>query len=114
MRPRRFRGGSDPVEAGLVESLARPGGNITGITNLARELAGKRLELLKEAITKLVRVAVLYDSANSNDIVEVKELLPADVRALKLIASAQASKTAASLNNGFGLPLDSWSQSSSN
>ena len=57
--------GSDPVEAGLVESLARPGGNVTGITNLARELGGKRLELLKEAVPKLARVAVLYDPANS-------------------------------------------------
>jgi putative ABC transport system substrate-binding protein len=77
-------GGSDPVEAGLVESLARPGGNVTGTTTFARELAGKRLELLKEAVTKLVRVAVLYDPANSGDIVEAKELLPADARALKL------------------------------
>ena len=77
-------GGSDPVEAGLVESLARPGGNVTGITTFARQLAGKRLELLREAVTKLVRVAALYDPANSNDIVEVKELLPADARALKL------------------------------
>src|SRR5437773_123990 len=42
--------GSDPVRAGHVESLARPGGNVTGITNLARELGGKRLELLKEAV----------------------------------------------------------------
>ena len=57
-------GGSDPVEAGLVESLTRPGGNVTGTTTLARELTGKRLELLKEAVTKLVRVAVLYDPAN--------------------------------------------------
>ena len=77
-------GGSDPVEAGLVESLAHPGGNVTGTTTLASELTGKRLELLKEAVTKLVRVAALYDPANSNDIVEVKELLPADARALKL------------------------------
>ena len=77
-------GGSDPVEVGLVESLARPGGNVTGLSTFARELAGKRLELLKEAVTKLVRVAALYDPANSNDIVEVKELLPADARALKL------------------------------
>ena len=57
-------GGVDPVKAGLVESLARPGGNVTGITNLSRELGGKRLELLKEAIPKLPRVAVLYDPAN--------------------------------------------------
>ena len=67
-----------------MESLARPGGNVTGITTFARQLAGKRLELLREAVTKLVRVAALYDPANSNDIVEVKELLPADARALKL------------------------------
>ena len=56
--------GTDPVEAGFVESLARPGGNVTGITLLARELGGKRLELLKEAVPKLARVAVLYDPAN--------------------------------------------------
>ena len=53
--------GADPVEAGLVDSLARPGGNVTGVTNLAKELGGKRLELLKEAVPKLARVAVLYD-----------------------------------------------------
>src|SRR5512145_2453550 len=51
----------DPVAAGLVASLARPGGNVTGLTILNRELGGKRLELLKEAVPKLTRVAVLYD-----------------------------------------------------
>ena len=76
--------GSDPVEAGLVESLARPGGNVTGITNLDRQLGGKRLELLKEAVPKLARVAVLYESASPGPSLEVKEVLPAAARALKL------------------------------
>ena len=54
--------GLDPVAAGLVESLARPGGNITGITTaFTREVGGKRLELLKEAAPKIVRVAILYE-----------------------------------------------------
>ena len=76
--------GSDPVEAGLVESLARPGGNVTGITNLDRQLGGKRMELLKEAVPKLARVAVLYESANSSSVLEVKEVLPVAARALGL------------------------------
>jgi putative tryptophan/tyrosine transport system substrate-binding protein len=76
--------GTDPVKAGFIESLARPGGNVTGMTNLARELGGKRLELFKEAVPKLSRVAVLYDPANPPSLHEVKELLPADARSLKL------------------------------
>ena len=56
-----FMGVTDPVATGLAESLARPGGNITGITNVAAVLAGKRLELLKEVLPKLTRVAVLWD-----------------------------------------------------
>jgi putative ABC transport system substrate-binding protein len=77
-------GGTDPVAAGLIQSLARPGGNVTGLTTFNRELGGKRLELLKEAVPKLSRVAVLYNPANPAGLHEVKELLPADARALKL------------------------------
>ena len=76
--------GSDPVEAGLIESLARPGGNVTGITNLGRDLGGKRLELLKEAVPKVTRVAVLYDPAVPGNALEVKETLPVAARALRL------------------------------
>jgi len=76
--------GSDPVAAGFVESLARPGGNVTGLTNLNRELGGKRLELLKEAVTKLARVAVFFNPATPGTVIEVKEDLPFAARALKL------------------------------
>jgi putative tryptophan/tyrosine transport system substrate-binding protein len=76
--------GSDPVEIGLIESLARPGGNVTGLTSLTRELGGKRLELLKETVPKLARVAVLYDPAIPGNVREVKEDLPAVARALGL------------------------------
>ena len=76
--------GRDPVEAGIVESLARPGGNVTGLTLLSRELGGKRLELFKEAVPKLIRVAVLYDPAIPGTTREVKEDLPVAARALRL------------------------------
>ena len=76
--------GIDPVEGGLVESLARPGGNVTGITNLTRELGGKRLELLKEAVPAAVRIAVLHESANPGSLRELKDVLPVAERALGL------------------------------
>ncbi len=62
----------DPVEAGFVDSLARPGGNVTGLALLVNELAGKRLELLKEAVPKLARVAVLHDPALPPNVLELK------------------------------------------
>jgi ABC-type uncharacterized transport system substrate-binding protein len=55
---------SDPVESGLVSSLARPGGNVTGLSLMHPDLSGKRLELLKEVVPKLSRVAVLSNPAN--------------------------------------------------
>jgi putative ABC transport system substrate-binding protein len=76
--------GNDPVEAGLIESLARPGGNVTGLTNLSGKLGGKRLELLKEAVPKLARVAVLYEPATPANVIEINEDLPVAARALKL------------------------------
>jgi ABC-type uncharacterized transport system substrate-binding protein len=76
--------GSDPVSARLVESLARPGGNVTGVTNLVVELGGKRLELFKEAVPKLARIAVLYDPTTRASVVEAKDILPNSARAQRL------------------------------
>jgi putative tryptophan/tyrosine transport system substrate-binding protein len=76
--------GLDPVEAGLVESLARPGGNVTGLTLDLATLGGKRLELLKEAVPRLARVAVLYEPALPSNVRDVKEVLPTAARALRL------------------------------
>ena len=68
----------DPVSSGLVESLARPGGNITGLSQMAAELAGKRLELLKEMVPKLSRVAVLWNPQGRSSTQSWNELqLPA-------------------------------------
>src|SRR4030095_16417409 len=58
--------------------------NVTGITTLSRELGGKRLELLKEAVPKVARVAVLYDAASPGIVLDVKEVLPVAARALGL------------------------------
>jgi putative tryptophan/tyrosine transport system substrate-binding protein len=66
--------GVDPAEVGLVESLARPGGNVTGITLIAVEVAGRRLELFKEAVPKALRLAVIYDPANRGNVAEAKEV----------------------------------------
>ncbi len=76
--------GADPVREGYVESLARPGGNVTGLTNLGGELGGKRLELLKEAVPKLASVAYLYGRANPDSLRELKDVLPVPARALGL------------------------------
>jgi putative tryptophan/tyrosine transport system substrate-binding protein len=94
-------GGSDPVEAGLVQSLAHPGGNITGITNIGRELGGKRLELFKEAIPALSRVAVLYDPATPNSVIEVKEALPVAASALRLSLQPLEVRTADGFESVF-------------
>ena len=63
----------DPVAAGIVDNLARPGGNITGLTRLTRNLSGKRLELLKEVIPGKSRVGVLWDADSPGPVVGFKE-----------------------------------------
>ena len=71
----------DPVAAGFVDSLARPGGNITGLTRLTRELSGKRLELLKEAVPGISRVGALVSARQTGDDFKWNE---APARALKI------------------------------
>ena len=93
--------GNDPVEAGLIESLARPGANVTGLTNLGGKLGGKRLELLKEAVSKVARVAVIYEPATPANIVEVKESLPSVARALKLAVQTWEVRDAAGFDTVF-------------
>ena len=63
----------DPIGTGLIASLARPGGNITGLTHLSPELSGKRLELLKETFPKASRVAVLWNGANPDKASDFRE-----------------------------------------
>ena len=87
-----FMGVTDPIAAGLVESLARPGGNSTGITNMAAVLAGKRLEYLKETIPSVTRVAVLWDPAAPGSIPQWNESqVPAEILRLQLFSMQVSS-----------------------
>lgn len=64
----------DPVKAGIVSSLAKPGGNVTGVSSLALELEGKRLEMLKELLPKLTRVGVFWHPDNPYSVLATKEV----------------------------------------
>ena len=94
-------GGDDPVKSGLIESLARPGGNVTGLTNLTTELGGKRLELLKEAVPNVVRVAVLNHPATPSNVLELKDALPVAARALRVIIQSWEVRSADEFDNVF-------------
>lgn len=65
---------ADPVGSGFVASPARPGGNVTGLTSVTYDLSGKRLELIKETLPRLGRIAVLYDPSDRAKVVEFKEM----------------------------------------
>ena len=74
---------ADPVATGLIDSLARPGGNVTGITRITRDLNGKRLELLKDVVPTTSRVGVLFQAGSTSGDIHFKEYETA-ARALKL------------------------------
>ena len=99
-----IRSSDDPVDSGLVASLARPGGNITGVYSLYAELGPKRLELIKEALPHVTRVAVLWDPAFSGGPSRWKEVEHA-ARAVGLtLVSAEASSSER-LEAAFGVAM---------
>ena len=83
---------TDPVGTGLVASLAQPGGNITGLTNMAPELSGKRLELLREAVPGLSRVAILWNPDVRGAVLDYKET---EVRLVRCVWRFNPSKWSA-------------------
>ena len=90
----------DPIRQGLVKSLARPGSNVTGLISISSDLAGKRLELLKETLPKLSRIAVLWDPngpGGSGHIRESEAIAPA----LKLEIQRAEIRTPKDLDNAF-------------
>ena len=90
----------DPVGTGLVASLGRPGGNVTGLTSIAPELEGKRLELLKEALPRVSRVAVLWNPANAYQIGSEKEVQAA-AKVLRISVVSLPVRSPEELGNAF-------------
>ncbi len=95
-----FVGVADALATGLVPSLGHPGGNITGLTSLAPELSGKRLELLKETISKVSRVVVLRNPSNAGNTTIWKETEEAS-QALGLQLQSLEVRSAKDLENAF-------------
>jgi putative ABC transport system substrate-binding protein len=95
-----MRTGGDPVKSGLIASLARPGGNITGVYAMSVELSGKRLELLAEAVPGLKRVAVLTTATNFTATGEYKEM-EAAARALGVKLQILTARDLNAIDNAF-------------
>jgi putative ABC transport system substrate-binding protein len=95
-------GVADPVAAGLVTSLARPGGNVTGTSGLAAQLVGKQLELLKETFPDLTRVSVLWNPANAVfQALQLREVQIA-ARALRIDLRLLEARNAGEIDRVFG------------
>jgi putative ABC transport system substrate-binding protein len=93
----------DPVRSGLVASLARPGGNITGLTTLAPDLSAKRVHLLKEMLPRLSRLAVLWNSANPGNAAAWRETEEAARTLGVKLQSRSVAGGAKGFENAFGL-----------
>ena len=100
---------NDPIGAGLVASLARPGGNVTGLSNIAIELSGKRLELLKEMVPKLSRVAILRIPSAPATPPQMKEMESA-AQLLRIRLQSADWETLDDLDNAFGTMIKGHSE----
>jgi putative ABC transport system substrate-binding protein len=94
-------GAGDPVATGLVDGLSRPGGNITGVTELSTELSGKRLEILKDTVPNLQRVAMLWNAADLGMTLRYKSAEDA-ARVLGVKVQALGVHTSDDFDNAFG------------
>jgi putative ABC transport system substrate-binding protein len=92
----------DPVGTGLVASLARPGGNITGLTSIAPDLEGKRLELLREVIPGVSHIAVLWNSASPSQVIQEKEVQAA-AQVLRMRVLSLGVRTPEEIENAFSV-----------
>ena len=95
-----FAVGIDPVGSGLVTSLAKPGGNVTGLSIQANELAGKRLELLREVMPQLRRLAIMFNADNTQPVLEMGET-QAEARKLGLEVAIRAIRRAEDIAPAF-------------
>jgi putative ABC transport system substrate-binding protein len=97
-----FAATGDPVGSGLVASLARPGGNVTGLSILGPELGGRRLELIKEAFPKVTRVVILWNPTFSGDSLSFTEMQPV-AKALGIQLQSMEVRSANDFESGFQL-----------
>ena len=96
-----FAGVQDPVASGIIDSLARPGGNATGLSLLAPELGGKRLELLKEVVPKIARVAFLWSAGSQSGAAFTVKEIQAAARALGLQCQSIEVRDSKSFDSAF-------------